>query len=47
MSDNLFEQLFELFQTPGPINWRLAREVTKSLAGSPEPIEPLLAEEYL
>jgi putative hydrolase len=47
VSDNLFEQLFELLQSPGPVNWRLAREVTKSIAGEPEPLEPLLAEEYL
>lgn len=47
MSDNLFEQLFEMLQTPGPVNWRLAREVTKSIAGQPEPLEPVLAEEYV
>ena len=46
MSDNLFEQLFELFQSPGPVNWKVAREVTKSLAGDPEPVEPKVAEEY-
>ena len=46
MSDNLFERLFELFQSPGPVNWKLAKEVTGSLVGTPEPIEPTLAEEY-
>jgi putative hydrolase len=46
MSDNLFDRLFELFQTTDRINWRLAEEITKSLAGAPEPIEPQLAEEY-
>jgi putative hydrolase len=46
MSDNLFDRLFELFQTNDRINWRLAEEITKSLAGAPEPIEPQLAEEY-
>ena len=46
MSDNLFDRLFELFQTTDQINWRLAEEITQSLAGSPEPIEPQLAEEY-
>ena len=46
MSDNLFDRLFELFQTSDDINWRLAEEVTKSISGSPEPIEPHLAEEY-
>ena len=45
--DDLFAQLFRLFQTSGPVNWNLARELTKNLAGEPEPIEPDLAEEYL
>ena len=46
MSDNLFDRLFELFQTTDPVNWRLAEEIIKSLAGAQEPIEPQLAEEY-
>ncbi|MDJ0923003.1 MAG: zinc-dependent metalloprotease [Acidimicrobiia bacterium] len=46
MSDNLFDRLFELLNTPGPVNWRLGREITQSLAGAAEPIEPRLAEEY-
>jgi putative hydrolase len=46
MSDNIFERLFELFQSPGPVNWKLAREVTGSLVGEPNPIDPDLAEEY-
>jgi len=45
--DDLFAQLFRLFQTSGPVNWNLARELTKNLAGEREPIEPDLAEEYL
>ena len=44
--DDLFQQLFELFQSSGPVNWKLARELTKSLAGEREPIDPNLAEEY-
>ena len=44
--EGLFEQLFKLLQSSGPVNWKLAREVTKSLAGSPIPIEPGVAEEY-
>lgn len=44
--EGLFEQLFKMLQTSGPVNWNLAREVTKSLAGSPSPIEPAVAEEY-
>ena len=46
MSDNLFDRLFELLQTPGPVNWRLGKEITQSLAGASEPIEPKIAEEY-
>lgn len=46
MSDNLFDRLFELLNTPGPVNWRLGREITQSLAGEAEPIEPRIAEEY-
>ena len=46
MGDNLFDRLFELFQTTDKINWRLAEEITGSLAGAAEPIEPQLAEEY-
>ena len=46
MDENLFEQLFRLLQSSGPVNWKVAREVTKSLAGEPEPIEPAIAEEY-
>lgn len=44
--EGLFEQLFKMLQTPGAVNWQLAREVTKSLAGVPAPIEPGVAEEY-
>ena len=46
MSDNLFEQLFELFNQPGPVNWRLAEEVAGSLSGDAEPVDPWLADEY-
>ena len=44
--EGIFEQLFKLLQSSGPVNWKLAREVTKSLAGAPTPIEPSVAEEY-
>ena len=44
--EGVFEQLFKMLQSSGPVNWKLAREVTKSLAGQPEPIEPSVAEEY-
>lgn len=46
MTDNLFDRLADLLRYPGPVNWRLAREIAESLAGSPEPIEPGLVEEY-
>jgi putative hydrolase len=46
MSDNIFDRLFELFQSQGPVNWRLGAEVRKSLTGEPEPIDPALSEEY-
>ncbi len=35
-----------MFQSSGPVNWKLARELTKNLAGEREPIEPSIAEEY-
>jgi putative hydrolase len=44
--DGLFEQIFKMLQSSGPVNWKLAREVTKSLAGPPQPIDPSVAEEY-
>lgn len=46
MSDNLFERLYELFQSPGPVNWRLGAEVMRSITGAAEPVDPHLAEEY-
>lgn len=45
--EGIFEQLFKLLQSSGPVNWNLAREVTKSLAGPAQPIEPSVAEEYM
>lgn len=46
MSDNIFDQLIELFNQPGPVNWKLAAEVAHQMAGQPEPIDPWLADEY-
>ena len=46
MTDNLFDRLADLFRSPGPVNWRLAREIAESSAGTAEPIEPWLDEEY-
>ena len=46
MSDDLFSKLFELFDQPGPINWKLAVEVARHLSGEPAPVEPWAAEEF-
>ncbi|MGD2102802.1 MAG: zinc-dependent metalloprotease [Acidimicrobiia bacterium] len=46
MSDDLFSKLFELFNQPGPINWKLGAEVARHLAGDRQPVEPWAAEEY-
>lgn len=46
MSDDLFSKLFELFNQPGPVNWKLAAEVARHLAGDRRPVEPWAAEEY-
>lgn len=46
MNEDLFSQLFELFNQPGPVNWRLAAEIAHHLAGERRPIDPWLAEEY-
>lgn len=44
--DDLFSRLFELFNHPGPINWKLAAEVSHHLTGERTPVEPWAAEEY-
>ena len=44
--EDLFAQLFRMFQSSGPVNWNLAKELTKNLAGERQPIEPDVAEEY-
>lgn len=46
MSDDLFSRLFELFNQPGPVNWKLAAEVARHLSGERQPVEPWAAEEY-
>lgn len=46
MSDNIFDQLIELFNQPGPVNWKLAAEVAHQMSGKAEPVDPWLAEEY-
>lgn len=46
MSDDLFSRLFELFNQPGPVNWKLGAEVARHLAGDRQPVEPWAAEEF-
>jgi putative hydrolase len=46
MTDDLFSKLFELFNQPGPVNWKLAAEVARHLTGDREPVEPWAAEEF-
>jgi putative hydrolase len=46
MSDDIFSKLFELFDQPGPINWKLASEVARSMTGERSPVEPWEAEEF-
>jgi putative hydrolase len=46
VSDDLFSKLFELFDQPGPINWKLAMEVARHLSGESQPIDPWAAEEF-
>lgn len=44
--DDLFSRLFELFDQPGPVNWKLAAEVSHHLVGERVPVEPWVSEEY-
>ena len=46
MSDDLFSRLFELFNQPGPVNWKLAAEVARHMSGERQPVEPWAAEEF-
>ncbi|MEA1902327.1 MAG: zinc-dependent metalloprotease [Actinomycetota bacterium] len=46
MSDDLFSRLFELFNQPGPVNWKLGAEVARHLAGERQPVEPWASEEF-
>jgi putative hydrolase len=45
MSDDLFSRLFELFNQPGPVNWKLAGELARHLAGELEAVDPFGVEE--
>lgn len=47
MADDIFSQLIELFNQPGPVNWKLAREIAVQLAGDRQPVDPWLADEYI
>ncbi|MXZ07079.1 MAG: hypothetical protein F4Y75_06185 [Acidimicrobiia bacterium] len=44
---NLLEELMELLQEPGRINWALADQLADHLSGPSEAIDPWLADEYL
>ncbi len=44
---NLLDELMKLLNQPGPINWPLASQLADHLSGSPQPIDPWLADEYL
>lgn len=46
MSDDLFSQIFEMFNQPGPVNLRLAGEVARHLTGERQPVDPWAAEEF-
>ena len=47
MSDDLFSRLFELFNQPGPVNWKLAAEVAHHLAGDRAAIDPWASEQLV
>jgi putative hydrolase len=47
VSDNVFDRLRHLLESPGPVNWGLAREIAESVAGPAEPVEPWLADEFV
>lgn len=44
--DDIFSKLFELFNQPGPVNWKLAAEVARHLSGERQPVDPWAAEQY-
>lgn len=46
MSDDLFSKLFELFNQPGPVNWKLAAEVARHLSGERQPVDPWASDEF-
>lgn len=47
MADDIFSQMLELFNQPGPVNWKLAKEIAGQLAGERQPVDPWLADEYI
>ncbi|MDP3984828.1 MAG: zinc-dependent metalloprotease [Acidimicrobiia bacterium] len=47
MPDDIFSRLFELFNQPGPVNWKLAGEVARHLAGDPQAVDPWGAEQMV
>lgn len=47
MADDIFSQLLNLFNQPGPVNWKLAKEIAGQLSGDRQPVDPWLADEYI
>ncbi len=46
MTDNIFDRLIELLQSPGPVNWNLAGEMANSIAGGDSAVDPAAAAEF-
>ncbi len=46
-NDDLFSRLFELFNQPGPVNWKLAGEVARHLVGDREAVDPWSADQIV
>ena len=38
VSDNIFDRLADLLASPGPVNWKLAAELARSIAGPPRAV---------
>lgn len=47
MDRNILDDLMNLLNEPGPVNWALAEQVAGHLTGPRMPVDPWLAEEYV
>ncbi len=47
MNGNILDELMNLLNHPGPINWALAGQLADHVVGAPTPIDPWIADEYL